>query len=170
MVSGGLTDATHERKLFVAHVLNGHYYGQRSTGRIEDPVALVQAMIDRGAVGPTTAARTDYLLLESAGIVRARLTSGKRAYLELVKDDVARDALGLIAMALRDESGPAPADGVDALWLPGSYTLPERDRMRLPEVAGAEQEVVVSVVERLRTHAGAREALRRRLRGEELVP
>jgi hypothetical protein len=166
LVSGGQTDATHERKLFVAHVLNGHYFGQRSTGRIEDPVALVQALLDRGTVGPTTAARTDYLLLESAGIVRARLTSGRRAYLELVKRDVARDALGLIALALSEDGPPPTGDGV---WLPAAYTVPERDRMRLPEVAGAEQEVVVSVVERLRTHAGAREALRRRLRGEELV-
>ena len=166
LVSGGQTDATHERKLFVAHVLNGHYFGQRSTGRIEDPVALVQALLDRGTVGPTTAARTDYLLLESAGIVRARLTSGRRAYLELVKRDVARDALRLIELALAGDAAPAAAEGP---WRPAAYAVPERDRMRLPEVTGAEQEVVVSVVERLRTHAGARAALQRRVRGEELV-
>lgn len=160
-VGGGQTDTTHERKLFVAHILNGHYFGHPATGRINDPIALVSAMIHRGTVGPTTAARTDYLLLETAGIVRAR-PFGHRAYLELVKDDVARDSLDLIEQALQGEGASAGANSVDALWLPGSYTTPEQDRRQLPEATGAQQEILATALDDLR------EETQRRLRDEEL--
>src|SRR5207245_4694707 len=65
----GLTDALHERKLFVAHILFGHYFGFPGTGRIKDPLVLVRAFMNRGVVGPASAITTDYPLLETHGIV-----------------------------------------------------------------------------------------------------
>lgn len=161
------TDAIHERKLFVAHILNGHYFGRPATGRINNPIALVSAMINRGVVGPTTAAKTDYLLLESAGIVRARPTGSGRAYLDLVKDDVARESLELIERALEGDPQESGASSIDALWLPGSYTTPERDRRLLPEIAGVTHEILVSAVDDLRKAQERQESMQRRLRGEE---
>jgi hypothetical protein len=153
-VGGGLTDATHERKLFVAHILNGHRYGQWGTGRINHPIALVRALINKRAVGPTTAARTDYGLLEGAGIVRAEEVGGGQAMLHLVKDDVARESLDLLKLALEDDPSQQ-ADSVDRLWIPGSALMtPEQDRRRLHEPVGDGRDLVQSTVERLRTEIG----------------
>lgn len=80
--------------------------------------------------------------------------------LVLVKDDVARDSLELLRIAVGgDDSGPA-----GDLWLPGStgFTTPEKDRARLPEIApGAEAEALESSVEQLRSELG------RKFRGED---
>jgi hypothetical protein len=161
-VGGGLTDATHERKAFVAHILNGHRYGNPWTGRIDFPIALVRALINKGSVGPTTAARTDYGLLEGAGIVRAEEVGGGKATLHLVKRDVAEDSLELLRLALEDDHSKG-ADSVDALWIPGTaLTSPERDRQQVPAPAGDERELIQSTVEELREEIG------RRTRGEEL--
>lgn len=161
-IGGGLTDATHERKLFVAHILNGHRYGRPGTGRIEYPIALVRALINKKAVGPTTAAGREYGLLEGAGIVRAEPVAGGMAMLRLVKEDVAEESLALLQRAL-DEDPSQQADSVDKLWIPGSAMMsPERDRRRLEAPIGDEREMVQSAVERLREDIG------RSTRGEDL--
>lgn len=161
-IGGGLTDATHERKLFVAHILNGHRFGRPGTGKIDNPIALVRALINKKAVGPTTAARTEYGLLEGAGIVRAEPAGGGKAMLHLVKEDVAEESLELLKLALDDDPSQQ-ADSVEKLWIPGSaMTTPERDRHQLPEPVGDEREIVQSTVERLREEIG------QRTRGEDL--
>jgi hypothetical protein len=153
-IGGGLTDATHERKLFVAHILNGHRFGRPGTGKIDNPVALVQALISRKSVGPTTAAGTEYGLLEGAGIVRAEPVAGGKAMLHLVKDDVAEESLDLLKLAL-DEDPSQQADSVEKLWIPGSVmTTPERDRHQIPEPIGDEREIVLSTVQKLREDIG----------------
>jgi hypothetical protein len=153
-IRGGLTDATHERKLFVAHILNGHRFGRPGTGRIDHPVALVNALINKKSVGPTTAARTEYGLLEGAGIVRAEEVGGGKAMLHLVKSDVAEESLELLRLAI-DEDPSQQADSVEKLWIPGSaMTTPEQDRHRIPEPVGDEREIVQSTVERLRDEIG----------------
>jgi hypothetical protein len=129
------------------------------TGRIASPLALVGALIRNGTVRPSTAARTDYLLLEAAGIVRVE-KEGRLGQLFLVKEDVARDSLELLRAAVGgDDSGPS-----GDLWLPGStgFTTPEKDRAHLPAIQpGAEAEALESTVEQLRSELG------RKLRGED---
>ena len=158
-LAGGSTEVTHQRKLFTAHILYGHRYGRAGTGRIESPLALVGALIRNGTVRPSTAARTDYLLLEAAGIVRVE-REGNLGRMHLVKEDVAQDSMDLLRAAVGgDDSGPS-----GDLWLPGStgFTTPERDRAQLPEISpGAEAEALQSTVEHLRSELG------RRFRGEE---
>lgn len=160
----GATDVTHERKQFVAHILYGHRFGFGPTGRIADPVVLVRALIDRGRVGPATAIGTDYPLLEASGIVRvSRLEGSTRAYLELMKRDVAEDSLELIRLALGDETPRRGDNPIRLLWVPGTFSSPERDRRELPELQpSAEAEVIGSVVERLR------EETARRMRQEDV--
>lgn len=159
----GSTDVTHERKLFVAHIVFGHRYGYPGTGRIRDPLVLVSALLNRGEVGPATAIRTDYPLLEAHGIVRVQETQGTMATLELVKKDVAEDSLDLLRLALGDAETTADRDDpMQALWVPGAaFRVPEQDRAELPEpTAGAEVEVIRSTVEHLR------EETAKRMRGE----
>jgi hypothetical protein len=154
------SDAAHERKLFIAHILNGHFFGVSRTGRINDPLVLVDALINRGTVGPATAIGRDYPLLESAGIVRAREARGGQYYLDLVKRDVAEDSRTLLARALEGGGGQHSAGSLNALWLPGSFQGPERDRSQL-QVTAAQAEVFDSALLNLR------EQMQRRRRGEE---
>jgi hypothetical protein len=159
----GSTESLHDRKLFTAHILYGHRYGYPGTGRIDYPLALVRKLITEGTVSPSSAARTDYLLLETAGVVGVeRLDDQRRARLHLLKEDVARDSLDLLRAAL--DGGEAEAVG--NLVLPGSasamFTTPERDRAAIPEIQeGAEREALESVVENLRVDLG------RKVRGED---
>jgi hypothetical protein len=158
-ITGGSTEVTHHRKLFTAHILYGHRYGSPGTGRIEYPIALVRRLIQDKTVRPTTAARTDYLLLEAAGIVRVE-RHGRLGQLHLVKEDVAEDSLKLLRLAVAEEGDGRPGE----LWLPGStgFVTPERDRAALPEITpSAEAEVLESAVEELRSE------LERKFRGEE---
>lgn len=155
----GSTEVTHQRKLFTAHILYGHRYGRPGTGRIDDPLALVGALVRNGTIAPSTAAATDYLLLEAAGIVRVEKT-GNLGRLYLVKDEVARDSLDLLRLAVGgDEFGPH-----GEVHLPGSkaFITPERDRAALPAIQpGAEAEALHSSVEYLREELG------RKFRGED---
>lgn len=159
MLQAGSTDVSHERKLFVAHILYGHRYATSGEGRIRDPLVLVGALIRRGEVGPATSISKQYPLLESKGIVRVERQSGGRGTLKLVKEDVARDSLELLRHAVEDAEEGSEA-GVKGLWLPGTFRSPERTRQALPEIpASVEAEVFSSTIEELR-EATAR-ALRR---------
>ncbi len=74
--------------------------------------------------------------------------------LHLVKDDVARESLDLLKLALEDDPNQQ-ADSVDRLWIPGSALMtPEQDRRRLHEPVGDGRDLVQSTVERLRTEIG----------------
>lgn len=160
------TDALHERKLFVAHILFGHHFARPGRGRIQDPLVLVRALLNRGEVGPASAIASDYPLLESFGIVRVRASSSSgRAYLQLVKRDVVEDGLELLRAALGtdDDGGDAEA-GLSELWLPGSFIEPERERQKSPSLRpGPAKDLFDAGIERVREEV-AREA-----RGETLT-
>jgi hypothetical protein len=163
-LASGVSDVAHERKLFVAHILFGHRFGFPQTGRIRDPLVLVERLIGRGRVGPATAIGRDYPLLEAAGIVR--VSPSERVgqhYLDLVKADVAEDGLDLLRLAVGDAGGGGTQDPFGGLWVPGmTFWGPERDRQSLPEITGSEAEVVGSLVDLLR------EQTARKLRKEDL--
>jgi hypothetical protein len=160
MLSGGATDVSHERKLFVAHILYGHRYASWGHGRIQDPLLLVRRLIERGAVGPATSIGKEYPLLEAQGIVRVRKQDDGRAWLHLVKKDVAEDSLELLRQALAGDEETGSEAGVRALWLPGTFKTPEQNRHRIAEIPqSAEAEVFTSTIERLREETAR--ALRR---------
>jgi hypothetical protein len=161
MLVGGATDVVHERKLFVAHILYGHRYASGAYGRIHDPLLLVRRLIERGQVGPATSIGREYPLLEAKGIVRVTKQGDGRAWLDLVKRDVAEDSLDLLSRALAGDEEAGSEAGVRTLWLPGTFRSPEENRRALPEIRpGAEAEVLAATVEELR------EETARVLRGE----
>lgn len=148
------TDALHERKLLVAHIMFGHQFGQGATGKIRDPVVLVDRLLARGQVGPATAITNDYLLLEAHGIVRVEPTSSGMSMLKLVKDDVVRDGLALLTRTLGARDSVQAPGAIEGLWLPSSVDTPEADRSAIVEDDGEADELFKSVLSRLHEEAG----------------
>jgi len=138
------TEALHHRKLFTAHILFGHEKAMAGRGRIGDPAVLVQAMINRGRVGPATNIGTDYHLLEAAGIVAVE-PIGDRAFLRLVKPEIAEAALGWIRR-ITDSTG---TEQLKLGQQPAGFTTPEADREDLTN-SGEANEILVACVHELR--------------------
>ena len=150
------TDVLHERKLFVAHILFGHRNASYVTGRIQQPLVLVRALLRNGEVGPASAINSDYPLLESHGIVKVKPSSiSGRAYLSLVKRDVVEESLTLLEAALGegDSSERTASQSFGSLWLPGSFRGPEDDRRRLRSPSEAGADLFKSAIMKLREEA-----------------
>lgn len=141
------TEALHQRKQFVAHILFGHEKAKAGGGRIVDPVVLVRALVNRGQVGPATNIGTDYHLLEAQGIVTVDGPPGGRAFLRMVKPEIVKD--GLDWLERTTGSGNGISDSPKLLRSPSAFTTPEQDRAGLPD-QGAADEVTRSMLLRLR--------------------
>ena len=141
------TEALHQRKLFVAHILFGVEKARSGYGRITHPTVLVRKLYERGSVGPATNIGTDYHLLEAQGIVSVDPGYGDRAFLRMVKPEIVRDGLDWL-----ERTGGAGTDsGVSPRLLrsPSEFVTPEQDRAALSD-QGATDEVARSMVLRLR--------------------
>jgi hypothetical protein len=137
------TEALHLRKLFVAHILFGHEAARAGGGKILSPEVLVQALVDRGRVGPATNIGSDSHLLEAAGVVTVE-PAGDRAFLRLVKPEIAQSGLEWIRR-ITDTSGTAVLTSRDR---PATFVTPESARTRDSE--GASHEILVSSILELR--------------------
>ncbi len=144
------TEALHQRKLFVAHILFGKEMAQTGRGRVQNPVVLVNALLNRGSVGPASNIATDYHLLEAQGIVRVEQTSGGRAYLNLVKREIAEGGLAWLRRTTDDDNSGTPE--LKLLRSPGGFVTPEQDRRSLGD-QGEADEIARSAVLRLREEA-----------------
>jgi hypothetical protein len=145
------TEALHQRKLFVAHILFGSEKAQARGGRIMMPTTLVSALLRNKVVGPVHNIATDYHLAEASGIVRVEVQNDGKGLLHLVKEDIVQGGLDW----LRASQGSASNSSGILLpkrASPGSFTTPEMDRHQLPDEAAA-NEVTVSAILRLREEA-----------------
>jgi len=145
------TEALHQRKLFVAHILFGGEKAQAGRGRIMMPTTLVAALLRNKVVGPVSNIVTDYHLAEAAGIVRVEETGNGRGLLHLVKEDIVRGGLDWL------QASQGSAQGSDGLLLPktaapSSFDTPETDRRLLPDDAAA-NEITTAAILRLREEA-----------------
>ncbi|MCY3862217.1 MAG: hypothetical protein OXG67_09680 [bacterium] len=141
------TEALHQRKMFVAHILFGVEKARSGGGRIKDPTLLVRRLYERGVVGSATNIGTDYHLLEAQGIVSVEPDGGDRAFLQMVKREIVRDGLDWLERTVGNGSGGATP--TELLLPPSQFVTPEQDRARLSD-QGATDEVGNSVVLRLR--------------------
>lgn len=133
----------------------GHEKAIAGRGKILSPVALVNALLKSEVVGPASNIRTDYHLLEAAGIVQVEESDGGRAFLKLVKREIVEGGLGWLRSTA---PGDDAADVIpNLLRSPGSFVNPEADRASLPDDAAAE-EITTAAILRLREEAqrGAR--------------
>jgi hypothetical protein len=132
-------DVFHHAKMLLSSFRFGQLRSLSSRGKIwDDPTFLVNAMLNKGHIGPCTAIGQDYVILEAEGIIRttpARDRSGEQFYMELRRREPAEIVLDLF------ESGTS--DTLDAsvlprsLELPPSYTGPE-----IPRAAASKRAVV----------------------------
>lgn len=141
------TEALHQRKQFVAHVLFGHEKAKASGGRIIDPVVLVRALVNQGQVGPATNIGTDYHLLEAQGIVMVDGPPGGRAFLRIVKPEIVKDGLDWLERTTVGRTGGSESPKL--LQSPGAFVTPEQDRSALGD-QGAADEVTRAMLLRLR--------------------
>ncbi len=141
------TEALHQRKQFIAHILFGHEKAKAGGGRIISPVVLVRALYNRGQVGPATNIGTDYHLLEAQGIVSVDPDSDGRAFLRMVKPEIVRDGLDWLERTSGAVTGEAPS--AKLVQSPGAFVTPEQDRATIGD-QGAADEVTRSMVLRLR--------------------
>lgn len=142
------TEALHQRKLFVAHILFGHEKASLGYGKIQNPVVLVNALLKKGVVGPASNISTDYHLLERHGIVQVEEADNGRAFLKMIKPEIVEGGLDWLQRTLEpgDISGNPVAKMFRSPW---QFVTPERDRAELGD-QGAADEIARSSVLRLR--------------------
>ncbi len=145
------TEALHERKLFVAHIMFGHERAIAGRGRIRSPVVLVDALLRRGVVGPATNIGTDYHLLEAAGIVRVERAE-RGSLLRMVKREIVSEGLDLLHRLMGDSPDELDPAALGYLRPPRMFVTPEADRLSLsPD--DATHELFGSAILRLREEA-----------------
>ncbi len=141
------TEALHQRKLFVAHILFGHEKATFEHGKIQNPVVLVEALLRKGVVGPASNIATDYHLLERHGIVQVEETSNGRAFLRMVKPEIVEGGLDWLLRTVTGEVTGKPV--VRMFQSPSQFVTPEQDRMGLGDQE-ATDEIARSSVLKLR--------------------
>ncbi len=141
------TEALHQRKILVAHILFGAEKSKSGLGRISHPTLLVRRLYERGQVGPATNIGTDYHLLEAQGIVSVEPSHGGRAFLKMVKPEIVRD--GLDWLERTSGQGTGSVESLKLLRSPSQFVTPEQDRAALSD-QGATDEVARSVILKLR--------------------
>lgn len=147
-------------KLLLASIRFGEYYTDFST--IYDAERFLKSWIINGEIGPHTANKTDYIMLERKGIVKVEKKSKIRHgiygayeaegyYLKLVKKDIAREALKYIESTkgktnniLNESKGFSSFEDVI------TYRSPEAQRMMLGETTQPIRELDVYMQQILR--------------------
>lgn len=145
----GTTEALHQRKLFVAHILFGHDKASSGGGRVRDPAVLVNALIKNGKVGPASNIATDYHLLEAQGIIEVEEIGNGRAFLKLVKEDIVKDGLGLLQRMSPAEATEGGEMSIQLSQSPADFISPERERGSF-KVTNESDEIAKAAILKLR--------------------
>jgi len=86
-------------RLFLDSIRHGQHYGDWYTGRISDPVVLLNRLINRGQIGPCTAIGRDYQLVERAGVINVKpsLWKSGQFVMELAQEDTVMMVRDIVA-------------------------------------------------------------------------
>jgi hypothetical protein len=151
------SDVLDDAKLLLNCLRFGQLYSTSGRGKIMDPYVLVDALINKGSVGPASAIGHDYPMPLARGIVsivESRIQPG-RFHMELRKEDVAetvRDVLhtnGILPTPIRDE------EIAQKFKQQGNFVSTEQLRVKKPLPSELEQERD-SLAFSLRTHRRGR--------------
>ena len=145
---GAAEDIFDDVRLLLASIRFGENYTEHST--IYSAQRFLSAWIKNGEVGPHDANSTDYIMLEKKGIARVVYKSKKKwgyngyynatgYYLELVKEDVAREALKFINGVI--EESQVNVDAYDQIARASNYYSAEEQRVRMGDLPGSSKEV-----------------------------
>ena len=96
-------------KIFLDSIRNGQHFGQPETGKITNPIKLLDALLNKGWVGPATAIGTGYVLPEKAGIIRVNRESNTtwKYKLHLVQTDTVSIVRNLVTHGVSEPSAVA---------------------------------------------------------------
>jgi hypothetical protein len=144
----GIDPSGHVRQLIGSMMYAKNY----ARFKLRGPHRFLQRMIQDGEAGDASSIRTDYPMLEKAGIVRVE--EGRKYHkLVLLQSDVAEQALTYL-----QSGGGTTADSASGLRDQRSYVQPEQERARIrlarqPETSPAEMDRLMAAV---RQTAGSR--------------
>ncbi|CPR96195.1 hypothetical protein [Mycobacteroides abscessus] len=120
--------------------------------KLHSPEVFLRKLINEGVAGDVTSIGTDYPMLEKAGVVKVVPGSSARRFrLELLRQDVAEDALKLLKIR---ESGPGDGDAAAALRAQRLYVHVEKERARLAlstQVDEVEQQRLIAALREVPT-------------------
>lgn len=136
-------------KLLLASIRFGENYTEHTT--IIDARKFLSAWIANGEVGPHDANSTDYVMLEKKGIAKVvykskvkngfyGLYNATGYYLQLVREDVAREALKLIDGMVYAEDGKEDINHFNSILKASDYISAEAGRVRMGELPEASKE------------------------------
>lgn len=136
-------------RLLLASIRFGENYTEHST--IYDAQRFLRAWIRNGEVGPHNANSTDYIMLEKKGIAKVTYKSKQKwgyngyysaqgYYLELVKEDVAREALKFINGVIEENELSNDIDDYNQIAKSSNYYSSEEQRVRMGEVPESSKE------------------------------
>ncbi|WP_305928044.1 hypothetical protein [Bacillus mycoides] len=148
-------DILDDVKLLLASIRFGENYTEYST--ITEPVKFLSKLLNTGFIGPHTANATDYTLLEKKGIVRV-VTRTVPSYwgpksgpcLEIVKKDIAQNALNIISNPNFIVSDYEGITDFSSMMDTGSFRTPEHHRAILGEVSASSRELEEEALKKLR--------------------
>lgn len=136
-------------RLLLASIRFGENYTEHST--IYDAQRFLSAWIRNGEVGPHDANSTDYIMLEKKGIAKVTYKSKQKwgyngyysaqgYYLELVKEDVAREALKFINGVIEENELSNDIEDYNQIAKSSNYYSSEEQRVRMGEVPESSKE------------------------------
>jgi len=141
-------DILDDVKLFLASIRFGENYTPYST--INDPEKFLSRLIQYGDIGPHDANATDYTLLEKKGIVKVVTKQKYNSYygtyrtgpcLELIRTDVAKEALNIIRNPNYSMNNDAEITDFGSMMDVGLFITPEEERMRMAEMPETMKEI-----------------------------
>ncbi|HJT30527.1 MAG TPA: hypothetical protein VJ783_00565 [Pirellulales bacterium] len=137
-------------RLFLDSIRHGQHFGQWHTGRIRDPVVLLEKLLNNGEIGPCTAIGNDYVLVEKAGVVTVKPSRYKAGQfvMELVQSDTVR----LIRDILQQPHGLSGVAGVPGVGAMGQdrFVSSEQSRAKAGELPEQMREAEAEMLKSLR--------------------
>ena len=145
-----VNDILDDVKLLISAIRFGTKY--TSFSRLSDPVRFLESLIGGNKVGPHSANGTDYILLESRGIVRITpsLSHPDRYYMELLKKDIGLMALKILKSSNYEMESSISNCSFDSSTAYPIFESPEDTRMKLAESSAVIAEAEDYFIEVLR--------------------
>ena len=146
-------DIFHHSKMLLSSLRFGELRSEQGRGRINDPVVLISALLEKDRIGPCTAIGEDYTILETEGVIRTIRAEDKPGYqffMELRRREPAEIVLNLL------ESGSSgvfeSGQSAKSIELPLQFTSPEATRpIAAKQTARNNPELMKRFLEELRT-------------------
>lgn len=126
-----IDDIMDDVKLLLASIWFGENYTPFTT--IKDPERFLNYLIENKKIGPHSANGTDYTLLERRGIVKVTKSPHyfDRYFLELIRDDVAKEALKVLNNERFNINLEPNPNEIKSVLETGLFKSPEEVRMEL---------------------------------------